>query len=341
MGASLHAELLGIVAAIGFPSPGLATLAGRHAPSAGASAAVPGMTPAVNPLATQLQQLLYEGCYCRRFADGAPRPAAAAHAANPAFIETLSTANASRERWDAGWQITQVLPSGQIVAVKGAMTRMVWPGEFVTQGAPGGPPRPGVEISLYAPKESRTMQPGFYFAFGEAATDQEDEFSLVRLYWNLEATGAPPLIARVTAAFNRFAIPFRCKCLSMVELYQRTDAAVIYLAKRHYRLAAEMLEEIYRAVQPSLKPQTPLFTKALAPGLALAENPKTGESFGMHRCRLLAEAVCAAHARGIDAPQARLDEITASFAAAGLSLAFPFLNPGSVDRYDHDLGIAV
>jgi type III HopA1-like effector protein len=339
MAESLHAELLGIVAAIAFPSPGVVTLAGRYASNAGASPAMPGMTPAPNPLATQLQQLLYEGCYCRRFEDGAPRPAAAAMA-NPAFIEALSTANTSRERWDAGWQITQVLPSGQIVTVKGAMTRMVWPGEFVAQGAPGGPPRPGVDISLYAPKESRTMQPGFYFAFGEAPTDQEDEFSLVRLYWNLEATGAPTLIARVTAAFNRFAIPFRCKCLSMVELYQRTDAAVIYLAKRHYRLAAEMLEDIYRAVRPSLKPQIPLFTKALAPGLGLAENPKSGESFGMHRCRLLAEAVCAAHARGIDAPQARYDEIASAFAAAGLSLELPFLNPGSVDRYTHALGIA-
>jgi hypothetical protein len=337
MASPLHAELLRIVAAMAFPSPGVVTLAGRSAPYAGAVPAMPGVTPAANPLVAQLQQLLYDRCYCRRFDGGAPQPTAAA-TPDPNFVEALSAANTGRERWDAGWQITQALPSGQVAAAKGALTRMVWPGEFLARGATGGPPRPGTEISLYAPKESRTMQPGFYFAFGEALADQEEEFSILRFYWNVEAGGAAQLIARLTAPFNRFAIPFRFKCLSMVELYERTDAAVLYIAKRHYRLAAELLTEIYPAVQASLKPQTPLFAKTLAPGLGLAENPKTSESFGMHRCRLVAEAVCGAHARGIDAPQARVDAIGASFAAAGLSLELPFLNPGSADRYDRSLG---
>jgi hypothetical protein len=87
-------------------------------------------------------------------------------------------------------------------------------------------------------------------------------------------------------------------------------------------------------VRPSLKAETPLFSKPLAHGLGLAEDPKTGENFGTSRCRLLAEAVCKAHERGLDSAEARWNEVIAAFAAAGLSLDRPHLNPGSTDRYE-------
>jgi type III HopA1-like effector protein len=328
----LKTELLRIVQAIAFPSPGLVVLAGRSAPQA-AAGPMAGVMPAADPLVAQLQQLLYDWCYCRRFDPAAPHPKSDA-SIDATFLESLVAANAGRERWDAGWRIQQTLPSGQVVAVKGAMTRMVWPGEFLTHGPPGMPPNPGTEISLFAPKESRTMQPGFYFVFGEALADQEEETSLVRFYWHVTAAGAAPLVAGVTQALNRFAIPFRFKCLAMPQLYDRTDPAILYLAKRHHRVAAELLSDVYDAVRPFLEPTVPLFSKPLAGGWSLAENPKTGESFGMNRCRVVAEAVCDAHARGIDAPEARLSQIAAAFEAVGLSLASPFLNPGSRDLYE-------
>jgi hypothetical protein len=87
-------------------------------------------------------------------------------------------------------------------------------------------------------------------------------------------------------------------------------------------------------VQQELKPATPLFSKHLADGLGFAEDPRTGESFGMNRCRLMAEAVCRAHQRGHDSAEARLGEIAAAFAAAGLSFECPYLNAGTVDAYD-------
>jgi hypothetical protein len=157
--------------------------------------------------------------------------------------------------------------------------------------------------------------------------------SLVRFYWHVSAAGAAPLVAGLTQALNRFAIPFRFKCLSMAQLYDRTDPAVLYLAKRYYRIAAEVLPAAYKAVHPFLLADTPLFSKPLAAGLGFAENPKSGESFGMNRCRLAAEAICNAHARGIDAADARLSDIAAAFEAAGLSLDRPYLNPGSADHY--------
>ena len=324
----LNEELTRIAESIAFPSPGVVALGGRTA-SAAAAPALPGV-PEADALSGQLQRLLYEWCYCRRF--GVAMPDAPA-GSETEFLASLAAANTSRERWDAGWRIQQTLPSGQIAITKGAMVRMVWAGEFLAHGPPGMPPSPGAEVSLFAPRASRVMQPGFYFVFGEAVSDQEEEASLVRFYWHVTAAGAAPLVAGLTQTLNRFAIPFRFKCLSMPQLFSRTDAAILYLAKRYYRIAARLLPEVYESVQPFLRAETPLFSKPLGRGLGFAENPKSGESFGMHRCRIAAEAVCRAHARGIDIAPERVAEIAAAFSAAGLSLERPYLNPGSADRY--------
>ena len=120
------------------------------------------------------------------------------------------------------------------------------------------------------------------------------------------------------------------------EQYQRCLSQL----EERFPAAAELLAEIYCSVRPLLDASTPLFSKRLAEGLAFAENPKTGESFGMHRCRLVAEAICNAHARGVEGAEARLSEVKAVFAAAGLSLERPFLNAGSVDRYEFPLSRA-
>jgi hypothetical protein len=319
-----------IAQAVAFPSPGIVALAGRTAPAT--MTPMPGAVQSADPSVPQLQQLLYDWCYCRRFGAALSSPATVPPS-EPEFLATLSTANASRERWDGGWRIQQTLPSGQIAVVKGAATRMVWPGEFLAHGAPGLPPSAGAEVSLFAPRESRVMQPGFYFVFGETIADHEEEMSLIRFYWHVGAEGAAPLVAALTQALNRFGIPFRFKCLSMPQLYDRTDPAVLYLAKRYYRIAAELLPQAYRAVRPLLRAETPLFTKRLAAGLGFAENPKSGESFGMNRCRLVAEAICNSHARGIDTADARIADIASAFEAAGLTLERCWLNPGSSDQY--------
>ena len=90
-----------------FRHPAASTLAGRALPHA-AAGATPGLSgmPGSIRWSRQLQQLLYEGCYCRPFGR-APPQWTSPPAPNPAFVEALSAANASRDRWDAGWQIQQ------------------------------------------------------------------------------------------------------------------------------------------------------------------------------------------------------------------------------------------
>jgi hypothetical protein len=322
----LRTELMAILQAVAFPAPGIVALAGRTVPPAA-------QTREGNPMVGQLQALFYDHCYCRRFGSvPADRPAASS--ANFDLGPALSAANASRDRWDGGWQVRQALPNGQIVAVKGAMTRMVWPGGFLAHGSPGSPVQSGIPVSLFAPRESLQLQPGFYFAFGETLRDEQEEFGVVRFYWNINADGAPRLIGAITAALNRWMIPFHFKCMRMQALFDRNDSAVLYVARRYTRIVTMLLPELYAAVRNDVKPAVPLFSKQLADGLGFAEDPQTGESFGMNRCRLMAEAVCRAREHGHESAEARLDELAAVFAVAGLSFERPYLNAGSAHSYD-------
>ncbi len=293
---------------------------------------MPGAYPQPNPLISQLEQQLYQHCYTQKFT-GKLLAESTVPAQDDTLLQELSEANSTRERWEGGWQIYQVLPAGQYLAYRYGLTRMFWPGEFITRDGPGGAPRVGTNISAFFPRESRTMQPGFYYAFGESVTDQQDDYGLLRFYWNIKPDGAASLIRLVTRDLNRFQVPFRFKCMSYRTYYARLDAAVLYVNKRYFRIVAELVSGIYREVQQYLQPETPLFTKQVRPGLALAEDPGNGESFGTSRSRIFAEGIWNAYAQGSQAEQARLQEVANTFGKYGISFERPYLNPGSVDRY--------
>jgi hypothetical protein len=331
----LNAQLKKIVRAVEVRSNDSFNFAGRHFSLAaqGAAHAHGFAQPGANPLVTLLEQTLYQHCYCRTF-DGALRDEQPLNVQGVDLTPALSEANATRERWDKGWQVYQVLQSGQVLAHKDGRTRALWPGEFLSTDAPGMALRPGMNLSVFFMRETKTMQPGFYFAFGEAQVGELDNFSLARFYWNLRAEGAVPLMRSVTRGLNRFQVPFRIKCLTNSAFYTRNDAAVLYVDKRFYRVTARVLAGVHREVARHLRPDAPLFAKPLADGLALAEEPYTGESFGMQRCRILAEGILSAHTRGLRDEASRLEEVERHFAAYGLKLEAPYLNPRSIDQYE-------
>lgn len=109
---------------------------------------------------------------------------------------------------------------------------------------------------------------------------------------------------------------------------------MLYVERRDYPRVAQAISGIYAELAANLKPATPVFTKRLAPGLALAEEPAgPADSFGTHRCGLLAEAIIRAWEQKTEAIQERLEVLAACFAEEGLSLQTPFLNAGSADDY--------
>jgi hypothetical protein len=327
---SALAGLRPILKAVEVVSPTAVRVAGRAyerpaATPAAAAAAEGGAT--VVPLLTEL---LYGEAYARRF--GAPPPPPPAPGVDDDLIPALAAAHPGRDRWEEGWVVKQALSTGRVVAERGGEARFLWPGEFVAADGPGMPPAKGMRLRLWRPRESPTLQPGFWFAFGAAGGSEE--LPLVRIYWNFTADAAPAVVSALLGALDRYALPFRFKCLSHRSLYPRTDCAVLYVARRHWPLAVELALEARERVAGGMGRDTPLFTRALAPGLAFAEEPGSGESFGMHRCRLTAEGIWAAWRAGARAPAARLAAVVEAFRRGGVDPERPWLAAGSTGRYE-------
>jgi hypothetical protein len=145
--------------------------------------------------------------------------------------------------------------------------------------------------------------------------------------------GAVRFIDSATRCLCDAGVPFHLKALSQATDYRRADAAVLYLPKGRLADTWEHLERIREGLAGMLSPETPSFTKVLAPGVGLAEDPGDGSSFGMHRCRLIAEALLEAHRRGLEGGT-RVDLVASSLEERRVDPRKMYLNPGSIDGYN-------
>jgi hypothetical protein len=322
----LKQQLLKIIRAVEIHSPTTFSLAGTLISSKSIRCSA-----GQNPLVEALMRNLYFDCYCRPFKGRVtvqprtPRP-------SQDFLSSLSAANTSSDYLNCGWLVHSVLPTGHCIVEKNGSVRTVLDEEFIL--LEGVSAAPGAKVGISCLKESTTMRPGFYYIFGTALTDQQDDDDLLRFYWNVKAVGVLSLIRLLTLHLNRFQIPFRLKCVNNPRNYNRTDAAVLYFNKRFYHIGVELVADTYREIKQNLGLSTPLFSKPLAAGLGFAEQPENGASFGQHRCRILAEALVEAYEQNLVTEAERLAEVERQFERKGLDFARPYLNAGSTDRYE-------
>jgi hypothetical protein len=288
-------------------------------------------TQLTDGLAYLLQQHLYQYVYIT----GSPTPVR--RDTNPAppdsvrtdFVQRLSDANSGTGGWESGW--TNPPGSPRTVVVKHGLR--------VTARAHGFRRGPGAdpEVELRRAKELTAVSPGYYMVLGNHDLDGFRSGDLVRWYWNLVPEGAERLIRLLTSALNGDDIPFRLKALADPNHYGRCDAAVLYVPQDSMAATADVVEATLQCVRGYLKPATPAFTKPLAPGLSLAENPSSGESFGQHRTSILARALVEAHAHqpGPRSEAELVEAVSGAFREHGLSLDAPFVNAGSRATYDY------
>lgn len=284
-----------------------------------------------HPLVNSLQMLLYEHCYCRRF-DPPLRPEKlSANGKSGDLFGSLSAANKTSERWDYGWRVVQFTSNGMVYATKGGQSRMFSPGHLLSLDHPGSPPQPGGLVCGLLAREDTFSQPGFYCVQPQISPSQDDQYSFIRFYWHLTPEVAPLLVTEVTERLNRYRVPFSFKCLRYSASYTRADAGVLYVGRRYLFLVLQLVEEVYGVVKEGLKSRVPLFAKTLAPGLGVAEDPANGESFGLARCRVMAEAVWAAYRGGRQSEKARFAEVAAAFTNNGWNIDMPHLSTGTVN----------
>jgi hypothetical protein len=280
-------------------------------------------------LAYNLQARLYGDFYCRGAAvPGDDRRARVSPDGSAALVEALSAVNHGSGCWQPGWSVRAEHEDELDVEYDG-LTLVAAPGQY-RRGD-------GTAASVRLPREMLRSSPGFYSALGDVALVREH--ALLRVYWNLSAAGAVAFVEGGTRLFNEAGLPMRLKVANEPSRFDRCDAGVLYIRRADAADAWDLLDDLHGALAPWLGGATPALTKAVAPGVGVAEDPGGGESFGLHRCGLVAEALIRAAERGVDAVERRLELVEERFEEAGLSLAAPYLSPGSVDAYPSLAGI--
>lgn len=341
MAASIHEHLARVLTAVEIQSSNAFRFAGSEPirfPEIFGPVQLPGFPHHPlpdNPLVRALQGILYRRCYSHDFDGRTDFPFDDAAVPQAEVIERLAAANVGREAWDRGWKIYQVGAQGEVSLLKGDRQRVSRPGEYVIEGEPHRRIEVGMRVSVRVLPESRTLQPGFYFMFGETPSDSWDEYHTIRYYINAGQDATVEMVGYLTRQLNRFQVPFHMKALSVPGWYSRSDSMVLYGARRDHGIIGRVLAHCPRSILDHLAPATPLFTKRLADGIGLAEDPRTGESFGMHRCRLLAEGIVDAWAEGLQTLSARARAVIKRFSVNGLDIERPYLqNRWTVDLFE-------
>lgn len=129
--------------------------------------------------------------------------------------------------------------------------------------------------------------PGFLLLFGRSDLHKA---AAHRVYISLHASRASEWIAIATRHLDAAKVEFRLKALAHPFDYgRRLDSCVIYIDLCAPG-AQRALADAYLEGGHCFRDNAPALTRRIAPGLSVAEGLPGGESFGRHRCGLIAEA---------------------------------------------------
>lgn len=251
------------------------------------------------------------------------------------FYEQLHHSNCGKGYFDPDWQILRQESDRSFAVEKGGLTLHINSDRYLAN--PSTPMNVGDRISLLMPRN--LVQNGFYMAVGNAGLNSHagDRDTTVRIYFHLSPEGAVAVMAGLTEQLNAIDIPFSFKVLYNPSNYDRFDSGVLYFEKSFYSQVLHSLQILHTENERHFRPEVPLFTKQLVPGLSVAEEPDRKfaerESFGTNRCQIIADALLTTWNSGDDSPQNRLESILQNFSSLGLTLQQPYLNANSNDIY--------
>jgi hypothetical protein len=271
---------------------------------------------------------LYASLYCHGAVEDPPQaPPAWGIVDHQRFGEDLKRANAGTVGWETDWKLDKQC-DGHVI-LRGP-TLAVHLDDLDLAAQVDGEPDAWL---VRHPKGSFVAAPGYYLVVGDVPLARSELGTLVRLYFNLRLDRAVDWLALMTYELNAVGLPFQLKVLAKQDNYPRGDSAVVYIPRADFTRAAGVIARLWYAVRDHVREGTPTFTKRLLPGVALAEDPGDGTSFGMWICARLAEGLVAGNSLRRGDIDARLRSVVESFERAGIDVNAPYLRLGSKDVY--------
>ena len=253
------------------------------------------------------------------------------------FYEQIHQSNHGTGYLDSGWQVLKQEPDGSLALSKDGLTLHIEYDHY--SQPPTEDANIGGLISILMPNNQ--LQNGFYIAISNIGREKQnikDQSSRIgRIYFNISPSGAVALMDSLTLELNKREIPFSFQVLYNPKAYGRFDSGILYFELNDYFAVRKVLQTVYLEHQSYFEQEVPLFTKFLAPGLGLAEEPSQKfaleESFGMNRCQIIANALLDAWRQGENSPRKRVNFMRHHFELMGINLQRPYLNPNSEDIY--------
>ncbi|WP_019501037.1 T3SS effector HopA1 family protein [Pseudanabaena sp. PCC 6802] len=248
------------------------------------------------------------------------------------FYERLHKSNSGEGYFDPDWSVVRQESKDCLVVTKGGLTLHIDRDRHLKD--PEQSPLVGEFVAIRMPRN--LVQNGFYVAVGNSGLSPQT--NIVRVYFNLSPDGAIAVMGSLTQQMNETRIPFTFKVLYNPSDYTRYDSGVFYFERSKYEEVRQVLHKVYAEQRSHFGLEVPMFTKTIAPGLALAEEPDSKfsavESFGINRCQIIVNGLLEARQRGDESANSRMEYIQRHFSLLGIDWERAYLNANSEDIYE-------
>lgn len=237
---------------------------------------------------------------------------------DPRFLRSMRELLGRRCWWQDGWRVVGHPAPGRWLVERDDLVLTVTDDEL--RPVPGG-------VLVRFPAERAAAFPGRFGVTGTAGPARG--LATASCYLNLVPGDAPSVLTDLVTRLDALEVPFTAALLDDPAAFGRPDAAVVSTARYHLGTVVRTVLGLHGNARASFGSAVPAFTRPLAPGVAVADDPAGPLDFGRHRSRAVAAGLLAARK---DAGVAdRLAAVRTVLGRHGIDPAAPHLERGSTD----------
>lgn len=238
---------------------------------------------------------------------------------NARFVREVRDLLGRRSYWDPGWEVEGRTEDGRWVVAQDDLVLTVGHDEL-------SGPRGRVKVRF--PAERPRATPGFLTVTGLRGPALPSG-ALASCYLNLRAEAAATVFTDLVRYLDSLGLRFTARLLADPTAYGRPDAAVVTAPRPALPSVLRMVLGLHPRARDGFADDVPAFTRPMAAGVALADDPAGGGDFGRSRCRMIATGLVAA---GPDAgPDERLAVVHRVLATESVHPAALHLEPGNAE----------
>jgi hypothetical protein len=235
------------------------------------------------------------------------------------FYQSLEQANPCLGYYDWSWTIKEILEDDWIRVVQDGL-HLQMPGTHIY---PPDAREVGDEVAIAMPKNLLTVDR--YIMVSDRGRPQNPP--IANIYFHIPAATATLLLTQLANGLNQSEVPFEVALLIDEAAYPRSDAAILRIDRSAYALAEAVLRSVYLELKSTTLgpgtagiPPTPLGTKLLAPGVAVAEVATLEQDFGNVFWGAVAKGLAGAWSDELELEEQRWKSMQTALAAVGIDI---------------------